>query len=78
MDDFKSDEERTKSKALHILDGYELAVALALAEDVLKHESEFQDKEAPLSGLAPALLQKYYGVLYSLDTCKGALKKKCD
>ena len=77
MDDFASDTERNNAKALQVLDDYEIAVTLLLSEEILKHEAAFRDKENPLTNSAPALLEKFHSIFYSLDTCKRALRKSC-
>jgi len=76
MDDLSDDERRSK-QALERLDRYEAQVTLNLAQEILKHEDQFIDSKKPLHGLAPDLLEKFYGVFNSIWTAQKAFGKGC-
>ena len=72
MDDL-SDEERRNANALRKISDYETALTVSLAEEIIKHQEEFQDCESPLHGSAPGILEKYYEPFQSVWTAKKAI-----
>jgi hypothetical protein len=72
MDDL-TDGERKRSRAMDLLNQYSESVVMLLAEEIIRYEEEFNETTNPLDGTAPALLEKYYGVLNSIATASKAL-----